>query len=203
MDVVTIKIGPGEQKFSVHKSLLTEASAFFKASLDGNFREAAQNEVNMPEENVHVFEVFLHWLYFGFPPEDTQTEKAIAHTAEIERIVDLYVLGDKIGCQELKRDMVKSLYHLVESDGFSFPHAAIEHIYDAPIVIAPLRRVTAAFLVWIVGPSKLADHEKLDLLFKCQPELTHDVLKEVCMRFSDSGALDPRRRGWKHLLGNE
>jgi BTB/POZ domain len=146
--VVTIKVGPEETKFYAHKSLLTEASTFFKAAVDGNFKEAAENEVKMPEESRDTFEHCVRWLYFGLPSDDTPPDDTSAVVAKIKQIVDSYVFGDKIGCPALKIDMVRAFYNLASFEKLAFPYASINYIYGAPIRVVPLSR----FLRLAPGP---------------------------------------------------
>ena len=54
-----------ETKYLVHKELLTSASPFFAAALNGTFAEGLDQEVRLPEEKPEIFEWFLQWLYTG------------------------------------------------------------------------------------------------------------------------------------------
>ena len=37
----------------------------FKAAITGDFKERAQNEIKLPEQDVKIFRFFVHWLYTG------------------------------------------------------------------------------------------------------------------------------------------
>ncbi|KAK1072303.1 hypothetical protein LTR74_002615 [Friedmanniomyces endolithicus] len=54
-----------QTKYLVHKELLTAASPFFAAALDGAFAEGLDQSVKLPEEKPEIFEWFLQWLYTG------------------------------------------------------------------------------------------------------------------------------------------
>lgn len=62
--MVAVLIGPEKHRFEVHKSLLCEASDFFRAALTGNFRER-NGEIELPEQKSEVFKFFIHSLYAG------------------------------------------------------------------------------------------------------------------------------------------
>jgi hypothetical protein len=47
---VTLIVGEGKARFSCHKTLLGFYSTFFENVLYGNFKEAQDNEMILPEE---------------------------------------------------------------------------------------------------------------------------------------------------------
>lgn len=64
----TIEVGPEHLQFSVHKNLLCKTSTFFKHAFDSDFIEARSNRLELVEESVKEFAVFLRWLYSGKIP---------------------------------------------------------------------------------------------------------------------------------------
>ncbi|KAK5172962.1 uncharacterized protein LTR77_003084 [Saxophila tyrrhenica] len=54
-----------ETRYTIHKDLLTSASPFFAAALNGKFTESLDQTVRLPEEKPEIFEWFLQWLYTG------------------------------------------------------------------------------------------------------------------------------------------
>lgn len=54
-----------ETKYLIHKELLTSASPFFAAALNGTFAEGMDQTVRLPEEKPEIFEWFCQWLYTG------------------------------------------------------------------------------------------------------------------------------------------
>ncbi|KAF3039154.1 hypothetical protein E8E12_004188 [Didymella heteroderae] len=53
----------GDRSFIVHEELLKYHSSFFRAALDGNFKEAETRELCV-EAPPHTVEFFVHWLYY-------------------------------------------------------------------------------------------------------------------------------------------
>ena len=62
--IVSVLVGPNAEHFNVHKGILCESSDFFKAALNGNFKEN-NGTVKLPEQKVEIFKYFIHWLYAG------------------------------------------------------------------------------------------------------------------------------------------
>ncbi|TID13686.1 hypothetical protein E6O75_ATG01664 [Venturia nashicola] len=74
-DLVTIQIGDGDtqESFPVHKDLLTACSPYFKAAFDGEFREAPDKAIPIPDVTSTQVRLFLDWLYFRRLPDDKES----------------------------------------------------------------------------------------------------------------------------------
>lgn len=55
-------VGPGKQRFDIHKGLLCKSSGRFQASLLGPSKEAS-GKIELPEHAPSTFAFFQHWLY--------------------------------------------------------------------------------------------------------------------------------------------
>ena len=62
--IAIIKVGSPPQNFHVHKSFLCQASPFFRAALEGPFKESADCVVRLPQDKAGTFDRFLGWLYW-------------------------------------------------------------------------------------------------------------------------------------------
>jgi hypothetical protein len=60
---VLINVGDPATTFEVHKSILTQHSEFFRAALDGNFREAKEKAIDLKEDVPEIFRILIVWLY--------------------------------------------------------------------------------------------------------------------------------------------
>ncbi|KAK5107166.1 hypothetical protein LTR62_001660 [Meristemomyces frigidus] len=66
--------------YAVHKELLTSASPFFAAALNGTFAEGLEQVVRLPEEKAEIFDWFLQWLYTGSLSVATEHAGLVAFT---------------------------------------------------------------------------------------------------------------------------
>lgn len=55
------------QEFFVHQSLISARSEFFAKALRGDWKEAQQREVSLPDDEAEVFRLYLQLLYIGVP----------------------------------------------------------------------------------------------------------------------------------------
>ncbi len=63
--MVTVKVGPEGIPFYFHRGFLCHYSAYFKAVLQGPFREADEGVIDLPDEDVKIIELFARWIYFN------------------------------------------------------------------------------------------------------------------------------------------
>ncbi|PMD25018.1 hypothetical protein NA56DRAFT_594243 [Hyaloscypha hepaticicola] len=60
--IIPVRVGPHAETFPVHKDILTK-SEYFRKALDGEFREAGDQAIDLPEENPDIFSFVIAYLY--------------------------------------------------------------------------------------------------------------------------------------------
>ncbi|PQE27145.1 hypothetical protein CJF32_00000111 [Rutstroemia sp. NJR-2017a WRK4] len=60
--IVPVRVGPHAETFHVHRDILTR-SEYFRKALDGEFREAGEQAIDLPEEDPALFEFVVAYLY--------------------------------------------------------------------------------------------------------------------------------------------
>lgn len=60
--MIPIRVGAHAQTFYVHRDILTK-SEYFRRALDGEFKEAAAQAIDLPEEDPTLFEFVIAFLY--------------------------------------------------------------------------------------------------------------------------------------------
>ncbi|KAI9712146.1 MAG: hypothetical protein M1812_006984 [Candelaria pacifica] len=94
-EMVDIYVGPKRKHWHLPKLLLCNTSSFFQGSFEGEFKEAAEKALYLPEDEAEGFEIFVQWLYRGGLP-------GIANyaTFDAEQLLSsniaLYHLADKL-----------------------------------------------------------------------------------------------------------
>ncbi|KAL2045016.1 hypothetical protein N7G274_002791 [Stereocaulon virgatum] len=110
---ITVRVGTGDPSdiWLLPKALLTHCSPFFAAALDGNFAESTSNTVLLPDDSPDVFETFVQWMYTGEIHLNIHIDDAYEDWNGF--LVDSWILGDKLGCQDLQDAAMKQLlkYH--------------------------------------------------------------------------------------------
>jgi len=112
LTIVTVKVGPEAKLIAVYKGLSLHHSRYFEASLTGEFREAVAKEVDLADVEELDFLSFVHWLHTQAIEVDPAEE---VHTNRYaERLVNLYVIGDRLECERFRNDVIDTFNACLE-----------------------------------------------------------------------------------------
>lgn len=177
--IVQVKVGPEKNTFNIHKSILCNAGPYFKAALEGNFSEARDQILELPEDEPAVFERFQLWLYTNRVLEEEENVGDVSY----DELVELYIFADLRGTTSLQNALVE---HIIDKESLDevFPSDCIPRIYQCLSPNHPLRRLLV---------DMAAAFGNLDEWFKCNfnefvPEFLMElVVAQYHMRTSKEG----------------
>lgn len=117
-------VGGDKTKFVVHENIACRTSLFFRTAVRGDWKEATQKTVQLPEVKAEVFGTYLNWLYTGnvvisSDPNFTYNgERDESKTYIIfEHLVDAYGLGDFLQDRKFRNAVVDEVQEAVEEFG--------------------------------------------------------------------------------------
>ncbi|KAI8934365.1 hypothetical protein NX059_009100 [Plenodomus lindquistii] len=107
----TIIVGTVKAEFTVHEELLTYHSPFFRAALNGKFKEAEEKKVVLEDVITNVFEFFVHWLYHGRLPsvDDNESLFKMWSTNTTSNLLWIFVFCDRYDVPKLKTEAMNTL----------------------------------------------------------------------------------------------
>jgi hypothetical protein len=119
-----LAVGPEPRDFIVHLDLLVYYSPVFRAALTGSFEEARDKTIALPDTDVNVFELFVHWLYHQRFPSEADSPHLFAlyynggkPSFQFNQLLKLYVFSDKYNVPMLRRQCLDDLfYYLTDED---------------------------------------------------------------------------------------
>ncbi|KAF2717852.1 hypothetical protein K431DRAFT_206210, partial [Polychaeton citri CBS 116435] len=175
-------------QFLVHKELLTAASPFFAAALNGTFAEGLDQTVRLPEEKPDIFEWFLQWLYTGsltMPADGIVSEAQIdgdlrnSHgSPKYFLLLDLYALSDRLLTTPLSNHIVSTLARLSESTNSVPTPSDTWILYDNIRDSSPLRALVL----------DLFAYKKTDRLLETHKDEWHPrFLRELVVKLKRPG----------------
>ena len=135
--LVTVYVGPDSHAFHVYKELVCYDSPFFKAALEGNFKEGDEQTVSLPEDDVGTFKIYQTWL------NTTQLRYNFDQVESWLCFAKLWVFADKIGSNALKNETIDAICLTVKKN----PHLdwaspqAVCYTFDNTSSISPLRNL--------------------------------------------------------------
>ena len=141
MDIIVL-VGAQEKRFTVHKNVITGRSAFFRAAVEGPFKEAEEKTVRLPEIDPDLFSVYLQWIYSdkivilgaGDIAKDTGGSKQRA------LLIELYILADALDDRRLRNRTTDEFIDLCRST--SWPGCkSIKRIWNSTPEGSKLRKL--------------------------------------------------------------
>ncbi|KAK4692921.1 hypothetical protein P7C71_g4374, partial [Lecanoromycetidae sp. Uapishka_2] len=139
ISTVTLYVGATKIRFQVHEDLLCEASSFFNTAFHSHFKEGAEKEMTLPEDDAELFDVFVQWLYhqhYEIPASDLGRGYLL-------QTMRLYILADKYQITKFKTNIVDTLVIRSKTDKTPPSFIAAHHIYANTPAKSGMRRMIA------------------------------------------------------------
>ena len=142
--IVRITVGSEKALFHVHKGLICNASAYFKAAFEGEFKEASEQLLDLPEERPQMFKRFLLWLYSG---SIIESPKETCDKIHWKDLFGLYIFGDARSIPALQNAVIDALIDKCEQTD-AIPTHYFVYIYDNTVDKSPLRRLVVDWIIY-------------------------------------------------------
>ena len=124
-------MGSDERLVHVHKNLICAKSPFFQACLNSvsGFREASENVVILPDDDLEAFAQVLKWAYPSTvtTPAITDNDPAQSLTA-VNLLLNTYMLADKLCMEDLQNKLLDAIcdWHTVRRTSVVFINRLID-----------------------------------------------------------------------------
>ena len=155
--MVILLVGPDKRRFCIHKGRLTKDSGWFKACIDGAFKEAGSKDIDLQTEETWVLELYENWLYqqciFVNPAHDRLTV-----------LVHSYCFADRYLSPRLQNAIADQIFHDSRDSTVVLTNpAAVRHVWNNTSETSPLRRLLVDSIAHLVpsgsSPSKEDLHQ--------------------------------------------
>lgn len=138
---MTVLVGSSEKKFTFPRVLLTRRSAFFKAALNGEFKEAKEKTVCLPEVEIEAFATYAQWIYANEialvgSDEDDKTDAYLDCEA-----MELYILADLLGDALLQNCIIDECIRCMMDTGTGFSARSVSLAYESLLETCPMRKL--------------------------------------------------------------
>jgi len=141
----------------VHKSLLTQHSAFFAGALEHDWKESKSNLVEFPEDTIEIFDLYIAWLYgknpFSHVGQCECKDDVSLHDKYDLNLVDAWILGDKLLDYDFCDMVVDSLLRHSDAATIGLPIKTFFNMFKASAEDNPVRQMLVDVLLYDTGPS--------------------------------------------------
>ncbi|KAJ4313386.1 hypothetical protein N0V94_006970 [Neodidymelliopsis sp. IMI 364377] len=113
-DHIRIEVGPEDQKetFVTNGDLLTTRSLFFKKALFGEWKEAHDRMVKLPDNDAGVFALYMHFVHTNELAVGTNRVPQDADVGyEQFALMQIYVLAEQLQDIKTKNAVLKAILH--------------------------------------------------------------------------------------------
>lgn len=126
--IVTVEVGPNKTQFAIHKNLLVTRSSYFRACLEGGFKESATGTVYLEESDPDVFSFVAEFLYTG-----TIDHKNLANHgkhAKTFMLINLWKLADYLDVLPLPNIAIGLLRQIHNVEDRGPPRSGPDRAYE-------------------------------------------------------------------------
>lgn len=152
--MIEVVVGESDRKsFFLHRGLLAYYSGYFRAALQGNFREGKSGVIRLPTEDVATFQQFVHWLYTGRLPAER-----VSGLPTRKEACELWLLADRRNVP-LLGNLAVNAYRDLDASEWIIPVATSRLIYDNTSESSGLRRLDTYLFAATVGEISMIDND--------------------------------------------
>ena len=156
--MVDIFVGAERKKFHLHRDLLCDRSDYFTACFAGNFKEAQQKELFLPEDDIEVFDLFVRWLYGGPLEEISSNDDRLSYLA-------LSLLANKFCLERLQNEATDHILNFNRTHPVSVDYQYLHYIYQNTCDPDVFRIYSISLAAWMTVSKQVdeitTDHQRL------------------------------------------
>lgn len=147
--MVDIFVGPNQKKFHLHHDLVCHRSNYFRACFAGNFKEAQQKKIYLPEDDVESFDLLVGWLY-GAPL------KKISSKDDLPVYFALAVAADKFCLEHLFNETMDNILRFHRTFPVFIDYQVLSYVFHNIPGEHPILRFLVNFAVWMTVSTQSA-----------------------------------------------
>ena len=118
---VTLIVGESRTMFQIHEAVLFNVSPVFKAAFTSDFKESAERQMSLPEDDAKLFNLLVEWLYCHHYDLSPPTGDRYIDCARFMKPTRLYVLADKYAVTKLKNHIADVMFNAMKLRGSAGP----------------------------------------------------------------------------------
>ena len=177
--------------FYVHLGVICNESSVFKAAFSGEFTEASNQSMDLPDHDIESVERMIQWFYSKQYELAKWSSENVGITANTRywQLAKLNTLADKYNVIGLSNNIIDQLY-ILRSKSCS-PHLNVaSYVYDNTAENSSFRKLLVAWYVWEINMKWYQDASLRGCLLD-MPELAVDIAIAFGIKASDPAQKKP------------
>lgn len=161
--------------FYVHRDVICKRSSVFKAAFSGEFTEASNQSMDLPDDEIKSVERMTQWLYTKQYELATWDPDDIPITANTRywQLAKLNTLADKYNLIGLSNDIVDQLY-IIHSKDVPPQLPVVTYVYENTTKNSAFRKLLIAWYSWEIDMNWYQDANARESLLEV-PEFAVDL----------------------------
>lgn len=158
--IIEVQVGRVDaQSFMVHEPLLRSSSPYFDRMLCGNWKEAREQLIKLPEDKPTIFAIYMAWLY----QKKIATVRRVwlPGTTEFLHLVQAYTFGDMIQAKSFQNSIIDAIFEKRRAgrEGLGWferipDHDCVNTVYQNTCPGSPLRRLLVDLWIEVIGQER-------------------------------------------------
>lgn len=149
-NIITLFVGPEEQRMTVHEAFLGQDSQFFQAALKEEWMGSAgqSREINLPEESPIDMAYYIEHMYGLAPPTRVFTLKSQCPSSmgpQFELLAELYVLGERRLDPKYQNRIMQEIFRMVHVSDTAPGIECANAIFRGTTTGSPARRMVVDY----------------------------------------------------------
>jgi hypothetical protein len=144
--MITLVVGPDEQRMYVHEDFLSQDSQFFRAAMKQEWRP--NRKIKLPDESPIHMGYYIGHMYGDAPPTSVLKTEAQCDPGLFpcfDLLAELYVLGERRLDAKYQNAIIREMFRLVILSHQSPGIECVRIIYGGTTKLSPARRIVVDF----------------------------------------------------------
>jgi hypothetical protein len=204
-NIITLVVGPEEQRMTVHEEFLGQDSQFFQAALKEEWigSEGQSREIHLPEESPVYMGYYIEHMYGLAPPTRIFTLKSQCPSnmgPQFELLAELYVLGERRLDAKFQNKIMQELFRMVRVSDTAPGIECANALFRGTMTESPARRMIVDYAATCLSNYWLEiDREGSDRDFWL--DLSRVLIKKV--KATKGQKPNPRLNAADYLVGQD
>jgi hypothetical protein len=179
--MVKVYVGPERKLWTLPEHVLCKID-YFKAAFKSGFKEGAEKEIDMPEDDPSTFGHLVDWLFCDSFTNAFKRERQNPNNQLI--LCNLWLLADKLSVKELVKSTIKEMETVIKFDKLLAPETVDFFYKNTTKSLENRKQFVELAARRILDPDEFDESEWTEVA-SCNLLFSADVMKKIRLHLLD------------------